>query len=73
MDWINVRAFSLFEEAQKLGMPTARLIPKKFENVYTETELEYFVSVLEQLKLASENDKPKKQTKTALKYLDKTI
>lgn len=73
MDWINVKAFTLFEEAQKLSMPTARLIPKKFENIYTETELEYFVSVLEQFKLANENDKPKKQTKTALKYLDKTI
>jgi hypothetical protein len=31
------------------------------------------VSVLEQLKLDNENDKPKKQVKTALKYLDKTI
>ena len=73
MYWINVKAFTLFEEAQKLSMPTARLIPKKFENIYTETELEYFVSVLEQFKLANENDKPKKQTKTALKYLDRTI
>ena len=49
MDWINVSAFTLFEEAQKLNIPTARLIPKKFETIYTETELEYFVTVLEQL------------------------
>ncbi len=31
------------------------------------------MSVLEQLQLDNEGDKPKKQVKTALKYLDKTI
>ena len=39
MDWINVKAFTLFEEAQNLSIPTAKLIPKKFDNIYTETEL----------------------------------
>jgi hypothetical protein len=50
-----------------------QFVAKKYENIYTETELEYFVSVLEQLKLANENEKPKRQVQTALKYLDRTI